>query len=144
MHCVYEGRNWKHAMWIAAKVFHSSVGSYIYLIFTYFSASCNHSSPWITALGTSPSQHIVCLNWKVIREKPTNAAKHFKTTFHFPPPPSFLSGFLFFSFSLYASLQRFHLSCSSRKGVFTQAQEEEDKEGGVGVEVGEVQGENGR
>lgn len=49
------------------------------------------SPPWIPKLGTSPSQRIVCLNWKVGRGKPTNVANHFKTTFHLFPSFFFIS-----------------------------------------------------
>lgn len=54
------------------------------------------SPPWTPKLGRSPSQRIVCLNWKVGWGKPTNVANHFKTTFHLFPPffyqaPSFSS-----------------------------------------------------
>lgn len=62
----------------------------IYLIFTYFLWAAL-LPPWITKLGTSPSLRIVCLNWKVRREKPTNVANHFRTTFHFSPPFFFIS-----------------------------------------------------
>lgn len=111
-------------IWITARPSHCPfICLFIYLVYTWFSASCSYSPPLITTLGTSPSEHIVCLNWKVRREKPTNATKHFKTTFHSPPHPPrfFLSGFLFFS------LSPFHLSSSPRKDVYTPAREEEDK-----------------
>lgn len=61
-----------------------------HLIFTYFLRAAL-SPPWIPKLGASPSQRIVCLNWKVSRGKLTNVANHFKTTFHFFPSFFFIS-----------------------------------------------------
>lgn len=75
-----------------------------HLIFTYFWWSAL-SPPWIPKLGASPSQRIVCLNWKVRGGKPTNVASHFKTTFHF---------FLFTLF-FYQPLHHFHFPCSLRR-----------------------------
>lgn len=61
-----------------------------HLIFTYF-LWAPLLFLWISKHSVSPSQRIVCLNWKVSRGKLTYVANHFKTTFHLFPSFFFIS-----------------------------------------------------
>lgn len=62
------------------------------IILTYFLWAAL-SPARITKLSMTPSQRIVCPNWKVRKEEPANVANHFKTIsdFFFFPPASLLS-----------------------------------------------------